>query len=94
MAIASGIGCSLARIPSHEALFSESSSRVVVAVNPDELINVEELLNAAEVPKARIGLAHGDRFAIKGLLDVELQSMRNKWESHLPTAFEGGTSQG
>jgi len=94
MAIASGVGCSLARIPSHEALFSESSSRVVLAVNPDELTNVEEILNAAEVPKARIGLAHGDRFTIKGLLDLELQSMRNKWESHLPTAFEGGTSQG
>jgi len=94
MAIASGIGCSLARIPSHEALFSESSSRVVLAVNPDELTNVEEILTAAEVPKARIGLAHGDRFTIKGLLDLELQDMKNKWESHLPAAFEGGTTQG
>jgi len=94
MAIASGVGCSLARIPSHEALFSESSSRVVLAVNPDELANVEEILTAAEVPKARIGLAHGDRFTIKGLLDLELQSMKNKWKSHLPTAFEGGTTQG
>ena len=94
MAIASGVGCSLARIPSHEALFSESSSRVVLAINPDELTNVEEILTAAEVPKARIGLAHGDRFTIKGLLDLELQSMKNKWKSHLPTAFEGGTTQG
>jgi len=94
MAIASGVGCSLARIPSHEALFSESSSRVVLAVNPDELANVEEIITAAEVPKARIGLAHGDRFTIKGLLDLELQSMKNKWKSHLPTAFEGGTTQG
>ena len=94
MAIASGVGCSLARIPSHEALFSESSSRVVLAVNPDELANVEEILTAAEVPKARIGLAHGDRFSIKGLLDLELQSMKNKWKSHLPLAFEGGTTQG
>ena len=94
MAIASGVGCSLARISSHEALFSESSSRVVLAVNPDELTNVEEILNAAEVPKARIGLAHGERFAIKGLLDLELQSIQNKWENHLPTAFEGGTTQG
>ena len=94
MAIASGVGCSLARISSHEALFSESSSRVVLAVNPDELTNVEEILTAAEVPKARIGLAHGDRFTIKGLLDLELQSMKNKWKSHLPTAFEGGTTQG
>ncbi len=94
MAIASGVGCSLARISSHEALFSESSSRVVLAINPDELTNVEEILTAAEVPKARIGLAHGDRFTIKGLLDLELQSMKNKWKSHLPTAFEGGTTQG
>ncbi len=94
MAIASGVGCSLARISSHEALFSESLSRVVLAINPDELTNVEEILTAAEVPKARIGLAHGDRFTIKGLLDLELQSMKNKWKSHLPTAFEGGTTQG
>ena len=94
MAIASGVGCSLARIPSHEALFSESSSRVVLVINPDELTNVEEILTAAEVPKARIGLAHGDRFTIKGLLDLELQSMKNRWKSHLPTAFEGGTTQG
>ena len=62
--------------------------------NPEELINVEEILTNADIPIVRIGLANGDRYTIKGLLDLELHDMKNKWADHLPSAFEGGTTQG
>ena len=44
MAVKSGIGCSLARVPDIESMFSESSSRVVIAVDPEQMQSVEEII--------------------------------------------------
>ena len=94
MAIASDVGCSLARVADHRVLFSESPSRVVLAVHPDRLAEAEERAGAAGVPFARVGLAHGDRVAVKGLLDVAVADLRGEWRGRLPTALGGGTTQG
>ena len=93
MAISSNIGCSLARIADHRALFSETSSRVVLAVNPEKISEVEALLSRSEIPSSRIGLATGERFTIKGLLDIGVDELEREWKSRLPSAFEGGTTQ-
>ncbi len=93
MAISSDIGCSLARIADHRALFSETSSRVVLAVNPEKISEVEALLSRSEIPSSRIGLATGERFTIKGLLDIGVDELEREWKSRLPSAFEGGTTQ-
>jgi len=94
MAVQSGVGCSLARVPDIESMFSESPSRVVIAVDPEQMQSVEEIIQNQDIPRARIGLAHGDKLTIKGLLDIELSKILEQWEESLPRVFESGTTQG
>ena len=56
--------------------------------------SVEEIIQANGMPSTRIGLAHGINYTIKGLIEVELSTIQKRWESHLPKAFEAGTTQG
>ena len=94
MAVQSGVGCSLARVPDIESMFSESSSRVVIAVDPEHMQSVEEIIQNQDIPSARIGLAHGEKFTIKGLIDIELSKIHDQWKNSLPRIFESGTTQG
>ena len=94
MAIASGVGCTLARVPDHRALFSESPSRVLVAVSPEMMGDVETRAATNGVPFARVGLATGDRMTIKGLVDVAVSDLDSSFRSRLPDALGSGTTQG
>ena len=91
MAVQSGVGCSLARVPDIESMFSESPSRVVIAVDPNKC-KVLEIIQV-KIPSARRGSAHGDKFTIKGLIDIELSKSMSSGRS-LPRIFESGTTQG
>ena len=81
MAVTSGVGFRGARIHDHAELFGEAPSRVVAAVHPEMLPEVEAAAAATGVAVARIGLATGDRFAIKGLLDLEMAAITDRWGS-------------
>ena len=81
MAAASGVGFRGARIHNHAELFGEAPSRVVAAVDPELLPEVEAAAAATGVTVARIGLAAGDRFAIKGLLDLDMSAIADRWRS-------------
>ena len=81
MAAVSRVGFRGARIHNHAELFSEAPSRVVVAVDPELLPEVEAEAAATGVSVARVGLATGDRFAIKGLLDLEMSAIADRWRS-------------
>ncbi|MDG2301096.1 MAG: phosphoribosylformylglycinamidine synthase subunit PurL [Acidimicrobiales bacterium] len=94
MAINSGVGCTLARTPDHIAFFSESPSRVILAVNPELLTEVEQLAAEYDVPHERIGLAHGEIFTVKNLLTVPVKDLQEKWDNRLSDALDGGTTQG
>jgi phosphoribosylformylglycinamidine synthase len=94
MAVRSGVGYQAARIPDHAALFSESPSRVVVCVEPDKLQAVLNVAEAAGVLTARIGLATGDRCAVKDLYDLSLDEVITTWRDRLPSALGAGTTQG
>ena len=84
MAAVSGVGFRGARIHNHGELFGEAPSRVVAAVNPEMLPEVEAAAAATGVAVTRIGLATGDRFAIKGLLDLEMAAIAARWRSAMP----------
>ncbi len=71
MAVRSDVGFTAARLHSHVDLFSESPSRVVLCVDPDRLTPVLNVLEQAEVPSQRIGVAGGDRLSVKGLVRPE-----------------------
>jgi phosphoribosylformylglycinamidine synthase II len=94
MAIKAGVGCTLARIPDHVALFSELPSRVLIAVNPEQLSEVEARIQAAGVAFTRVGLAHGERVSVKGMLDVAVTELATTWRERLPKALGSGTTQG
>jgi phosphoribosylformylglycinamidine synthase len=94
MAVASGVGYQAARVPDHAALFSESPSRVVLCVAPDDLPAVMNMAEAAGVLATRIGLAAGDRCSVKDLYDLPLADVVSAWRDRLPTALGAGTTQG
>ncbi len=93
MAVRSGLGVTVARVPDAQALFSESPSRVVVCVAPDLVTAVENACTDAGVPVSRIGVAGGDRISVKGLLDVALADALGAWNDRLPVALGAGTAQ-
>ena len=92
MAARSGVGVTAARVADHADLFGEGPGRVVVAVDPERLTEVLERAEAAGVPTSRIGLAAGDRFAVKGLLDVDLDEVTAAFTGRLPEALGAGTA--
>jgi phosphoribosylformylglycinamidine (FGAM) synthase-like enzyme len=88
------MGVTAARIADHAELFSEVPGRAVLCVDPEQTIVVLERLEQAGVPVARIGVAGGDRFAVKGLVDVALGDLTSAWTDRLPDALGSGTTQG
>ncbi len=93
MAAKSGIGVSAARVANTAELFAEGPSRVVVCVEPESMSIVENMCAEAGVPVSRIGVAGGDRFSIKGLVDLPLSEVIDAWTHHIPAALGAGTAQ-
>jgi phosphoribosylformylglycinamidine synthase len=94
MAMAGGVGATVARLHDAAALFGESPGRVVLAVAPDDLAEVLRRHEDAGVGAVRLGLATGDRLVVKDLLDVPLADLASTWAGALPTALGHGTTQG
>lgn len=94
MAVASGVGATIARIADHVDLFSESAGRAVLCVAPDRVRAVLDVLEAHGVAHSRIGEAGGDRIVVKDLLDVGLAEAADVWRNRLPDAIGSGTTQG
>lgn len=93
MAVRSGMGATIARVADANELFSESPSRVVVCVDPELLGTVESVCADAGVPVARIGVAGGDRFSVKGLVDLPMSEVADAWRDTIPSALGAGTAQ-
>ena len=92
MAAKSSVGVSIARTPNHQALFGEGPSRAVVAVDPESLTEVLTLCEERGVPVVRLGLATGNQFKIKDMVDVSLSDLKAAFISKLPNTFGVGTS--
>ena len=89
MAAVSGVGFRGARIHNHAELFGEAPSRVAAAVDPELLPEVEAAAAETGVTIARIGLAAGDRFSIKGLLDLAMSAIAERWRSAMSDLNSG-----
>jgi phosphoribosylformylglycinamidine synthase subunit PurL len=94
MAVRSGVGCTVARVPDHRHLFSESAGRAVLCVPADRTREVLDVLESSGVPHARLGAAAGDRFVVKDLLDLPLAEVAAAYRDRLPSALGSGTTQG
>jgi phosphoribosylformylglycinamidine synthase len=76
------------------AWFSESASRVVVAVDPAVASDLVERARAANVPAQRLGTAGGDRLVAAGAFSVALADAAHAWRAALPAALHPAPAPG
>jgi phosphoribosylformylglycinamidine synthase subunit PurL len=74
-------------VPAPAACFSESASRVVLAVDPVGVAEVLRRARAAGVPAAEAGAAGGDRLVADGAFEVSLADAARAWRDTIPAAF-------
>jgi phosphoribosylformylglycinamidine synthase len=86
MAIAGECGFDVT-IGSAAECFSESASRVVVAVDPALADDVVARAAAAGVPASDIGVARGDRLVARGAFDISLADATAVWRDAIPNAL-------
>ncbi len=69
------------------AWFSETSSRVLVAVDPARADDLVERARVGNVPAQRLGTAGGDRLVASGAFAVTLADATHAWRDTLPTVL-------
>jgi phosphoribosylformylglycinamidine synthase subunit PurL len=90
MAVAGACGFEVALgsdLVSSLAWFSESASRVVVAVDPARADDLVERARTANVPAQRLGTAGGDRLVADRAFAVALADATTAWRDAIPTAL-------
>ncbi|HYV59658.1 MAG TPA: phosphoribosylformylglycinamidine synthase subunit PurL, partial [Acidimicrobiia bacterium] len=90
MAIAGGCGFDVA-IGGAAECFSESPSRVVLAVDPALVDDVLQRAGAAGVPAADVGEARGDRLVARDAFDITLAEATGAWRDAIPNALGATT---
>ena len=71
------------------ALFGEAQSRIVVSVAKEKVAKLRALARKQNVPMTKLGTVQGDRFAVKGLIDLPLAEVDKAWRNGLLTALGG-----
>jgi phosphoribosylformylglycinamidine synthase len=88
MAMGGGVGLRVERLPEglepSTALFSESASRVVVAVPPDGAGAVVARARHAGVPVLDLGESGGDDLVVDGALAVAVAELTDVWRGAIP----------
>jgi len=79
----------LAGLSPTQQLFSESPGRVLVTVASPNVKDFAELCADAAVPLTDIGTVTGERLTVRGLVDLELEALRDALEGGL-TELLGG----
>jgi phosphoribosylformylglycinamidine synthase II len=74
-------------LPPHVALFSESASRIVVAVAPERVDALSDLAADRGVPFARIGETGGPRVVFDGLFETTVDELRGIYEHAIPRSL-------
>jgi phosphoribosylformylglycinamidine synthase len=76
-------------VPWYVRLFSESASRAVVSVAPEDAAALEALAADRGVPFARIGETGGPRMVFDTLFEVELAEAIDRYEGTIPRLLAG-----
>ena len=91
-AIAGGTGFAISLpgdVPWYVTLFSESASRAVVSVAPENAAKLEVLASEHGVPFARIGETGGPRMVFDALFEVDLAEADDVYEGTIPRLLAG-----
>lgn len=91
LAIGSGCGMAIDGIADHGRLFCEVGGRVLCAVPPGVADNIHRLATETGVISTVLGTVEGDRLVVKGLIDVGLDELAERWGSVVPEALGRGT---
>jgi phosphoribosylformylglycinamidine synthase len=87
LAVASGVGCSVRAITTHQVLFSESPSRVLIASpRSSELVAIAA---GEQIEASVIGIVGGSRLLVDGLVDLALDELDTARRAHLADVFDG-----
>ena len=86
MAIAGGTGFEVS-IGGAVGCFSESTSRVVLGVSPDRVVEVLGRAAAVGIAAEEIGTVGGDRLVARGAFDVARDQAEQVWRDAIPTAL-------
>lgn len=92
MSVFSGIGAeadiSELGANTHEVLYSEAQSGVVVTCKEDQKEAVQEHFEKAGVPTFEIGKTKGKEMAVKDLFSLNVESLKEIYEGVIPSAME------
>jgi phosphoribosylformylglycinamidine synthase len=88
----SGVGATLTGIDGAGELFSEAAGRVLVCVDPNEVVELIRRADAAGVPVADVGEAGGDRLRVEGLVDLAVADVVVAYRDTLPAAMSAGAT--
>jgi len=91
-AMAGGTGFAISLpgdVPWYVTLFSESASRAVVSVAPENAAKLEVLASEHGVPFARIGETGGPRMVFDALFEVDLAEASDLYEDTIPKLLAG-----
>lgn len=69
------------------ALFGEAPSRIVLSVMPSNAKKLEEIARRYGVPLKPSGTVAGERFIIKGFIDLPLNQIERAWRKGLEQAL-------
>ena len=96
MAARAGIGATVDLPPpgGHLALFGETPSAVLCAIDPDDVEAFTAAAADAGVPASVVGAAGGSRLRIGELIDLDVADVHRRWRDALPDALGAGTTQG
>jgi phosphoribosylformylglycinamidine synthase subunit PurL len=71
-------------LPAHVALFSESASRAVLSVAPEQETELKALAVSFGVPLTRLGETGGPRVVFDGVLETTVEALRATYEDAIP----------
>jgi phosphoribosylformylglycinamidine synthase subunit PurL len=74
-------------LPPHVALFSESASRIAVAVAPERVDALSDLAADRGVPFARVGETGGPRVVFDGWFETTVDELRGIYEHAIPRSL-------
>jgi phosphoribosylformylglycinamidine synthase len=93
MAMASGIGARLSKLPAtlpaHAFLFGEDQGRYLLTVAEDEVDALRREAAAAGVPLAVIGRTGGDALQLPGEAPISINALKSRHEAWLPDYMAG-----
>lgn len=75
------------------SLFGEQQSRVVISLNPKNLVTLEKICATENVPWMQLGKVSGEGIIVPGLINISLTQASNVWNNGIHNAIHTNTPE-